>query len=58
MKDKQFEPAKNNESAPEKGIAAVNTHNPGEEPAEDLMKNENAEREKPSGEKETGTRSS
>jgi hypothetical protein len=43
MKEKQFEPAKNNDSAPEKGIAAVNTHNPGEEPVEDQMNNENAQ---------------
>jgi hypothetical protein len=42
MEDKQFEPAKNNESAPEKGIAAVNTHNPGEEPVEEPASNENA----------------
>jgi hypothetical protein len=34
MKDKQFDPAKNNEKAPAPGMAAVNTHNPGEEPIE------------------------
>ena len=48
MKEKQFEPAKNNESAPEKGIASVNTHNPGEEPVEDLVANENSVKKNPS----------
>ena len=31
MKDKQYDPARNNEKAPEKGMAAVNTFNEGEE---------------------------
>ena len=30
MKDKQYDPAGNNEKAPEKGMAAVNTFNEGE----------------------------
>ena len=38
MKEKQFDPAGNNEKAPAEGIAAVNTHNPGEAPVEDLVK--------------------
>ncbi|MFL5808705.1 MAG: hypothetical protein ACJ749_04240 [Flavisolibacter sp.] len=40
MKDKQFDPAGNNEKAPAEGMAAVNTHNPGEEPLEQLIKDE------------------
>jgi len=36
MKDKQFDPARNNEKAPAEGIAAVNTHNPDEEPIEEF----------------------
>ena len=36
MKDKQFDPAGNNEKAPAEGMAATNTHNPGEEPIEKL----------------------
>lgn len=31
MKEKQFEPGKNNLSSPAPGLAAVNTHNPDEE---------------------------
>ncbi|HVG40863.1 MAG TPA: hypothetical protein VM888_04550 [Chitinophagaceae bacterium] len=31
MKDKQYDPARHNEKAPEKGMAAVNTFNEGEE---------------------------
>ncbi|MEO6070416.1 MAG: hypothetical protein ABIN57_11105 [Chitinophagaceae bacterium] len=30
MEDKQYDPAGNNEKAPEKGMAAVNTFNEGE----------------------------
>ena len=43
MKEKQFDPARNNEKAPAEGIAAVNTHNPGEEPVEDLVKDQTKE---------------
>jgi hypothetical protein len=32
MKDKQFNPARNNEHSPAPGLAAVNTHQPEEEP--------------------------
>jgi membrane peptidoglycan carboxypeptidase len=35
MKDKQFEPAERNTVSPSPGLAAVNTHNPGEEPEPD-----------------------
>ena len=31
MKDKQYDPARNNEQSPAKGMASVNTHNPEEE---------------------------
>jgi len=43
MKEKQFDPAGNNEKAPAEGIAAVNTHNPGEAPVEDLVKDQTNE---------------
>jgi hypothetical protein len=35
MKEKQFEPAESNSPSPAPGLAAVNTHNPGEEPIPD-----------------------
>ena len=34
MKEKQFEPEGTKSSSPAPGLAAVNTHNPGEEPSE------------------------
>ena len=37
MKEKQFEPARGNTSSPAPGLAAVNTHNPDEEPVEKQM---------------------
>lgn len=39
MNDKQYNPAGNNEEAPAKGMAAVNTHNP--EESDDLQKTGN-----------------
>ena len=32
MKEKQFDPARQNTDSPAPGLASVNTHNPGEEP--------------------------
>jgi hypothetical protein len=40
MDDKQFDPARNNEKAPAEGIAAVNTHNPGEERTDEQASNQ------------------
>jgi hypothetical protein len=37
MKDKLYEPARHNEKAPAEGMAAVNTHNPEEEPIEQVI---------------------
>ena len=34
MKDKIYDPARHNETAPSKGMAAVNTHMPEETPVE------------------------
>jgi hypothetical protein len=36
MKQKIFEPARHNEEAPAKGMAAVNTFNPEEAPLEEM----------------------
>ena len=49
MKEKQFDPAGNNEQAPAKGIAAVDTHNPPELPVDtekNNLKPEDDSREK------------
>jgi hypothetical protein len=35
MKEKQFDPARQNTISPAPGLASVNTHNPGEEPVAD-----------------------
>jgi hypothetical protein len=45
MKEKLFDPARNNEQSPASGMASVNTHQPGEEtPAEQVSKpNERSE---------------
>ena len=46
MKEKAWDPARNNEKAPAPGIAAVNTHNPEEEtPIEEIYNPENAKQE-------------
>lgn len=51
MKEKQFDPARHNTESPAPGFAAVNTHNPGEEPEEQDVRNERAQKMR----KETGT---
>ncbi|ANE51737.1 hypothetical protein [Flavisolibacter tropicus] len=46
MKEKQWDPARNNEQSPAPGMAAVNTHNPEEEtPIEEIYNPENARQE-------------
>jgi hypothetical protein len=37
MKDKQFDPARHNEKSPAPGLAAVNTHNPEEQPMDQVL---------------------
>lgn len=46
MNDKQYDPARHNEEAPQKGMAAVNTHNPEEEVSgqEETMEDEKEKR--------------
>lgn len=49
MKEKQYDPARQNEKAPAAGMAAVDTHNPDELPEDggkDSMKPEDDERRK------------
>ena len=54
MKKKIFEPATHNEESPAKGIASVNTFNPGETPLEEMKEEQkrdedNLHREKSEG---------
>ena len=49
MKEKQYDPARQNETAPAKGMAAVDTHNPEalpEDRGKDSMKPEDDSRQK------------
>ena len=49
-KDKLYDPARNNEQAPAPGMAAVSTHNPGEDEIEKAMDEQQEEGRQGNGE--------